>query len=121
MTHDCQPPTERRPVDDPMTWTCPDCGDVWAVEPLGSVNPAPSYDFGTDEVDESELPEGALAWQVIPVEQGGTLRPFISLDDLERIATDDPASVMKVLGYARTVWESVKDHPPVAYVIEERR
>jgi hypothetical protein len=73
-------------------------------------------------MDESELPEGALAWQVIPVEQGDTLRPFISLDDLERIAANDPASVTKVLGYARRVWDSTKDRPQtIVYVIQDRR
>ena len=65
--------------------------------------------------------EGGFGWQVIAVEKGGTVRPFVSLDDLERIAADDPALVMKTLVYSRRVWESIKDRPTVVYVLEDRR
>jgi len=46
--HDCKPPMERRPIED-QTWTCPECGDVWRVHPLTTLDPAPSYDFSTHE------------------------------------------------------------------------
>ena len=64
---------------------------------------------------------GKVLGQVICVEQRGELRPFVSLDDLERLACDDAAWLMKSLEAARTVFESVKDQPAVVYVLEERR
>lgn len=42
--HDCRPPLKERPIDD-TTWTCPDCGDVWEVEALEPIDPAPRYRF----------------------------------------------------------------------------
>lgn len=59
--------------------------------------------------------------QVVPVEQRGELRAFASLDDLERIAADDPAEVTSVLGQLRTAYESMGEDPAVVYVIESRR
>jgi acetone carboxylase gamma subunit len=47
--HDCQPPTEDRPIDAAKQWTCPECGDVWEVESLGSTHPARTYDFAKDQ------------------------------------------------------------------------
>jgi hypothetical protein len=47
--HDCRPPGGRRPIDGPMGWICPECGDRWEGRPLGPTDPAPSYDFETQE------------------------------------------------------------------------
>jgi len=47
--HACQLPLQRRSVDAPRTWTCPDCGDVWEVRPLEPMNLARHYDFATAE------------------------------------------------------------------------
>jgi hypothetical protein len=43
-------------------------------------------------------PSGEWSAQVIAVEQRGEQRAFVSLDDLERLATEDPASLPKILG-----------------------
>jgi hypothetical protein len=59
--------------------------------------------------------------QIVCVEQEGKLRPFVSLDDLERLAADDPAWLMKSLEAARTVFESIKDRPGVIYVLTPLR
>ena len=64
---------------------------------------------------------GKALGQVICVEQGGELRPFVSLDDLERLAPDDAAWLMKSLEASRRVFESVKERPAVVYVLEDRR
>lgn len=64
---------------------------------------------------------GKALGQVICVEQGSELRPFVSLDDLERLAADDAAWLMKSLEAARRVFESVKERPAVVYVLEDRR
>jgi hypothetical protein len=63
---------------------------------------------------------GRALGQVVCVEQGGKLRPFMSLDDLERLAADDPAWLMKSLEAARTVFESIKDRPGVIYVLKHQ-
>ena len=47
--HACRWPEGRQPISVAPTWTCPECGDVWRVRHLGSVNPAESHDFGTGE------------------------------------------------------------------------
>lgn len=63
--------------------------------------------------------EKALA-QVICVEQAGSLRPFVSLDDLERLAADDVA-FLKSIEAAHIVFESIKERPGVTYVLVDRR
>jgi hypothetical protein len=63
---------------------------------------------------------GKALGQVICVEQRGELRPFVSLDDLERLAADDAAWLMKALQAARIVFESVKERPGVIYVLVEQ-
>lgn len=57
---------------------------------------------------------------VVPLEQEGRLRAFVSLDDLERLAADDPAWLMKALEYSRTIFESIKDRPGVVYVLKHQ-
>ena len=64
---------------------------------------------------------GKALGQVICVEQKGELRPFVSLDDLERLAADDAAWVMKSLEAARRVFESIKERPAVIYVLVDKR
>jgi hypothetical protein len=54
--------------------------------------------------------------QVVAVERGGEQRAFVSLDDLERLATEDPASLPKILGQLRTVFESWHDRTGGIYV-----
>jgi hypothetical protein len=46
--HDCKPPTEDRLVDASRTWECPECHDVWEVQPLGPTDPAPAYRFNPE-------------------------------------------------------------------------
>ena len=74
----------------------------------------------SEKVDPGVSHEGdvRVLAQVIPVNQRGELRPFVSLDDLERIAADDPTWVSKTLVYSRRVWESIGDHPTLKYVLE---
>lgn len=43
--HDCTPPLGERSVDEPRTWACPDCGDVWKVQPLEDMDRPRSYTF----------------------------------------------------------------------------
>jgi hypothetical protein len=64
---------------------------------------------------------GKALGQVICVEQEGKLRPFVSLDDLERLADDDAAWLMKALGASRRVFESIKERPAVIYVLVDQR
>jgi hypothetical protein len=45
--HACKPPTGERPLDDPPTWECPECRDVWERRPKQPQNPALTYDFAT--------------------------------------------------------------------------
>jgi len=45
VEHNCEPPTEERPVEAPRTWVCPECHDLWEVRPLASVEPVRSYTF----------------------------------------------------------------------------
>jgi hypothetical protein len=59
--------------------------------------------------------KGSLA-QVVAVEHRGEQRPFVSLDDLERLATQDPASLPKILGQLRAVWDSWHDSTGGVYV-----
>ena len=63
---------------------------------------------------------GSVRWlaQVIAVKQRSEPRPFVSLDDLERLAAEDPASLTKMLGQLRTVFESFKNRPGVIYVLK---
>jgi len=51
------------------------------------------------------------AWlaQVVAVEQRGVERPFISLDNLERIAAHDPARLPTVLVQLRAVFDGWHD------------
>jgi hypothetical protein len=63
---------------------------------------------------------GKALGQVVCVEQEGKLRPFVSLDDLERLAADDSAWLMKSLEAARTVFESIKERPAVIYVLKRQ-
>jgi hypothetical protein len=65
--------------------------------------------------------DGRTLAQVVPLEQRGELRPFVSLDDLERLAADDPAWLTKALEYSRAVFESIKDRPGVIYVLKPLR
>jgi hypothetical protein len=58
--------------------------------------------------------------QVVAVEQRSELRAFVSLDDLERLAAEDPASPTKILGQLRTAFESFEDRPSVVYVLARR-
>ena len=59
--------------------------------------------------------EGKALGQTICVEQSGVLRPFVSLDDLERLAADGDTWPAKGLEAARIVFESVKERPGVIY------
>lgn len=43
--HDCEPPIDRRVIDAPMTWTCPECGDLWRVIPFLPIDPPQESDF----------------------------------------------------------------------------
>lgn len=52
----------------------------------------------------AEEREGWVA-QVVAVEQRGQERAFVSLDDLERLAAEDPATLPKVLVLLRTVFD----------------
>jgi hypothetical protein len=61
----------------------------------------------------------ALA-QVLAVEQRDELRAFVSLDDLERLAAEDPSDLPKVFGQLRTVYESFRERPGVIYTIKEQ-
>jgi hypothetical protein len=54
--------------------------------------------------------------QVIAVEQRGMERPFVSLDDLERLAAEDATSLPRVLGQLRMVFESWEDRTGGVYV-----
>jgi hypothetical protein len=54
--------------------------------------------------------------QVVAVEQRGDQRAFVSLDDLERLVTEDPASLPEVLGQLRVVFEGWNDRTGGIYV-----
>jgi hypothetical protein len=58
---------------------------------------------------------GLLA-QVVAVEQRGVERPFVSLDDLELLSEQDPASLPTVLAQLRAVFESWHDRTGGVYV-----
>jgi hypothetical protein len=47
--HDCEPPTEARWIDAPMTWTCSECGDVWRVSPFLPPDPPQESDLAEGE------------------------------------------------------------------------
>jgi hypothetical protein len=51
--------------------------------------------------------------QVIAVEQGGMQRPFVSLDDLERL---DPASLRHFRAQLRKVFDGWQDRTGGVYV-----
>jgi hypothetical protein len=46
--HECRPPEGRQPFDI-SPWICPECGDVWVADPPGPIDPAPSFDFATQQ------------------------------------------------------------------------
>ena len=54
--------------------------------------------------------------QVIAVEQGGELRPFVSLVDLERWAATDPSKIQEVLRIHQTVYDGWQDKTGGVYV-----
>ena len=59
--------------------------------------------------------------QVVAVEQRGTQRAFVSLDDLERLAAEDPATLTTILGQLRTGFESWHDRTEGVYVPKPER
>ena len=59
---------------------------------------------------------GRMLAQVIAVEQRGTERPFVSLDDLERLAADDASSLPRVLVELRRVFDGWEDRTGGVYV-----
>jgi hypothetical protein len=54
--------------------------------------------------------------QVIAVEQEGEQRPFVSLDDLERWAAQNPSKLPDVLRMFRTVYDSWQDRTGGVYI-----
>jgi hypothetical protein len=65
------------------------------------------------------MPDGVGAsWsaQVVAIENEGAQRAFVSLDDLERIATKNPAILGTVLQKLRVVFESWRDRSGGVYV-----
>jgi hypothetical protein len=54
--------------------------------------------------------------QVVAIENEGEQRAFVSLDDLERIATDKPAILGTVLRQLRVVFESWHNRSGGVYV-----
>lgn len=54
--------------------------------------------------------------QVIAVEQKGEQRPFVSLDDLERWAGEDPSKLPEVLRTLRTVYDGWQDRTGGVYI-----
>jgi hypothetical protein len=63
-----------------------------------------------------EFPGGGFIGQVIAVEQKGEQRAFVSLDDLERWATEDASKLPDVLRLFRTVYEDWEDRTGGIYV-----
>ena len=59
---------------------------------------------------------GRMLAQVIAVEQRGMERPFVSLDDLERLATEDATSLPRVLAQLRMVFDGWEDRTGGVYV-----
>jgi hypothetical protein len=60
---------------------------------------------------------GPWAAQVIAVEQKGVERPFVSLDDLERLTREDLARLRTILGELRAVFEGWHDRTGAVYSI----
>jgi hypothetical protein len=69
------------------------------------------YDARVAESHGSPVPrgEGRYLARFVAVEEAGGQRPFVSLDDLERLASEDPASLSKVLGQLRLAFEAWHD------------
>jgi hypothetical protein len=63
----------------------------------------------------SDEPKQELA-QVIAVEQRGQERAFVALDDLERLAAEDAASLPKTVSLLRRVYENWTDRTGGVYV-----
>jgi hypothetical protein len=53
--------------------------------------------------------QGRYLARFVAVEEAGEQRPFVSLDDLERLVSEDPASLSKVLGQLRLAFEAWHD------------
>jgi hypothetical protein len=47
--HDCEPPTERRPLSEPREWKCPECGAWWDIDPANPPLIAPPLTSDTNE------------------------------------------------------------------------
>jgi hypothetical protein len=60
--------------------------------------------------------EGRRLAQVIAVEQEGRQRAFVALDDLERLAADDPGELSHILAQLRRVFEGWTNRTGGVYV-----
>ena len=60
--------------------------------------------------------ESGWSAQVVAVEQSGRERAFVSLDDLERLAGEDPTALGTILSQLRVVFESWHDRSGGLYV-----
>jgi hypothetical protein len=64
------------------------------------------------------MSEGGWVAKMIAIEDLGEQSAFVSLGDLERLATEDPARLSRVLAQLRTVFESWDDRTGGVFVRE---
>jgi hypothetical protein len=59
--------------------------------------------------------------RMVAIEESGKQQAFVSLDDLERLATEDTARLSMVLGQLRIVFESWDDRTGAVFVRKPER